>query len=98
MAKRIYQFGFKNSKLPPKNVPVVDCRVIPNPFGLPDRERARAVQRHPMFEALVQQALELLQSHDAIAVGCEYGRHRSGTVVKEIDIRFPDKLEIEHAD
>lgn len=85
MTKVIKQFGFKHYN-PPKDVPVLDCRVIKNPWvrGLPDAFMIETVRKHPLFESVVQKGVQLLTDNDEIYVGCLFGKHRSGAVAEEI--------------
>ena len=91
MTKTIKQFGFKNITDPfkLKGLPVLDCRVIKNPFvrGLPDAFMIEVVRKHPLFEQVVQEGVQLLAKHDTIFVGCLFGKHRSGAVSQEIAAR-----------
>lgn len=85
--KKIIQFGY-NVKVP-EGIPLVDCRVIPNPWNIGDPVAQRhAVRNHPSFPGLVDEAEALLKSHPVIGVGCGYGVHRSGTVVDALERRF----------
>jgi RNase adaptor protein for sRNA GlmZ degradation len=83
--KKIVQFGYKWTD-PPVDVPTIDCRVIQNPFvrGLSDAVLKARVRQHPKFMELVYTGIGLLQAYDTIAVGCAFGRHRSGAVAEEI--------------
>jgi RNase adaptor protein for sRNA GlmZ degradation len=85
--KTIYQFGYRNSQ-PPEGFPTVDCRTIPNPWtrgdNASDEERKAKVRLDPRFESLVDHGVSLLESWDLIAVGCVFGKHRSGAVADEI--------------
>jgi len=87
MRKRIYQFGFKFFS--PSALgwnPVVDCRIMRNPFrqGIPEDVLKADVRALPEFEGLVQYGMFHLNEVDVIYVGCLYGRHRSGAVAEEI--------------
>lgn len=91
MTKRIVQFGFE--WVSPESMnwgPVLDCRVIQNPWvrGTPDEVLIRAVEKHPLFEEVVQQGIKMLEEHDVIYVGCQFGKHRSGAVATEIAKRL----------
>lgn len=84
--KKVIQFGY-NVRVP-EGIPLVDCRVIKNPYPkfAHDRVAARhAVRSDPNFAGLVVQAEELLRKHDVIGIGCGYGVHRSGAVVEELE-------------
>lgn len=82
--KTIIQFGYE-VHVPPNGIPLIDCRVIPNPFGIKNELlRARAVLQHPKFKELVLNGMAQLSLHDTIGVGCGWGVHRSGEVAKEI--------------
>ena len=86
--KKIIQFGY--SVRVPEGIPLVDCRSISNPY--PKYAHDFAAGRHmvrndPHFQTCVDEAYALLQSHDVIGVGCGYGVHRSGEVVREIETR-----------
>lgn len=75
----IYQFGFTRRPAP-VGMPVIDCRIIDNTFSL---ERIRA---HRNFRPLVDRGIAMLQSGTCtcIAVGCAFGKHRSGEVARAI--------------
>lgn len=93
--KQIIQFGFSVHPVP-DGVPIVDCRPLPNPHKEPDRVKQRWIVRtHPLFKHLVEQALQLLATHDKIGIGCAYGIHRSGMVAEEVERRFQGDVEIE---
>lgn len=96
MRKRVVQFSFKLQGAPP-GLPVVDCRIIPNPFAAhaSDERRLAAVRQDHRFESLVKRGVALLLLHDTIAVGCTWGKHRSGAVALEIATRTG--AELEHA-
>lgn len=84
--RKVIQFGY-NVKVP-EGIPLVDCRVIPNPYPkyAHDPVAARySVRTHEKFLTLVQTGIDLLKEHDVVGVGCGYGVHRSGTVVKEME-------------
>lgn len=83
--KTVIQFGF-NIRLPKPGTPIVDCRIITNPHGkYPPREIPFVIRADPFFRSLVDQAKDLLKTHDVIAIGCAYGVHRSGEVVKLVE-------------
>lgn len=87
--KVIYQLGFKVDKIP-KNLPIVDCRVIKNPFSrsLSDGEIIKKVYKDRHFRGLVEQGLELLRENDVIVVACLYGKHRSWAVADMVGREF----------
>lgn len=87
MSKTIKQFGYKfvdSANL--RGLPVLDCRVIPNPFirGVSDTFLKNKVREHPLFNTVVKEGLALLETHDTILVGCLFGKHRSGAVAEEL--------------
>jgi len=85
--KTIITFGYNLPTQLPEGCPVIDCRVIKNPYSnyKHDPEGARRVVRSdPFFEQLVKRGTEALLMYDTVAVGCLYGVHRSGTVAEEI--------------
>lgn len=89
MTKKIIQFGY-NVRVP-EGIPLVDCRVIANPYPkfAHDQVAARhAVRTDPAFPGLVDQAEKLLAENDVIGIGCGYGVHRSGTVVDALMRRY----------
>lgn len=88
--KTIVQFGYKDvveSSL--AGYPVVDCRVIRNPFvrNVPDEVLIERVRKAVGFEDVVKLGVQLIASNDRIYVGCLYGKHRSGAVAQEIAAR-----------
>lgn len=90
MTKEIRQFGFKfihTDKL--IGMPVLDCRVIKNPYSrlLSEQAQKQIVRDSPLFEEVVQAGMQLLAKHDVILVGCLYGKHRSGAVSEELASR-----------
>lgn len=92
--KKILQFGYRKSV--PLSIPLVDCRVLPNPWQLEDEEaRRNAVISHPQFYVLVEEGLALLREHDVIGVGCLFGVHRSKYVAQEIASNCTEQIEIE---
>jgi hypothetical protein len=92
--KTIIQFSYRLDGGPPKGVPVIDCRGITNPYRLSETDEGRAalVRAHEAFPVLVETGVEMLGIQDEIAVGCEWGRHRSGTVAREISSRTGAKI------
>lgn len=84
--KRVIQFSYKLDGGPPEGVPVIDCRVIQNPYRMANTDAARIelVEKHPAFPVLVEVGVGVLGVQDAIAVGCTWGRHRSGAVARAI--------------
>lgn len=87
MTKRIVQFGYK--WVSPESMnwgPVLDCRVIKNPWtrGTPDEVLFAAVRMHTLFPEVVFNGVKMLEEHDVIYVGCQFGKHRSGAVSREI--------------
>lgn len=91
--KTILQLSYKYDEFP-KEVPVVDCRVINNPYHKNKSERAmmEAVVANPLFPKVVDSGVELLQTVDTIVVACAYGKHRSGTVARTIAKRTGAKI------
>ena len=81
----ILQYSFKYDEIPDA-APIVDCRVIDNPYRKfkHEEDRYQAVRRSPKFESLVIKGVKLLQLTDIIVVACAYGKHRSGAVAEEI--------------
>lgn len=82
--KQIHVFAYKFKR--PMNMPLVDCRVLPNPYkeGVPDdvlRERVRAL---PEFAPLVDRCVNLFNHYEDIGIGCLWGRHRSVAVASEV--------------
>lgn len=92
--KTIVQFGFVPHKTP-ENIPVIDCRRLPNPYREPDAVKRRLiVHSSPIFECLVIQALTLLKTNEKIGIGCSYGIHRSALVAEEVECRFDGNVKI----
>lgn len=89
--KTIIQFGFSRHQ-PPSGVPVVDCRGITNPWRRDDRatdeQRFARVRSSSKFEPLVQEVLRQFEHQDVVAIGCAWGRHRSGAVAQEVRTRL----------
>jgi len=80
---KIIQFGYKLEV--PKGIPLVDCRILPNPFRVQDDQQKRIlVTNNRWFKTLVAEGVGLLKNYDTIGVGCAYGVHRSGMVVEAI--------------
>ena len=81
----IKQFGFKFTQ-PPEGAVVLDCRVIPNPFGrgLADQVLLEKVRNHPSFAGVIQQGMQLIANNEVVWVGCLYGKHRSGAVAQTL--------------
>ena len=87
MSKVIVQFGFKFiDKERLYGIPVLDCRVLKNPFSkfLSDEAQKQIVRDNPHFKEVVDAGMQLLAKHDKIFVGCLYGKHRSGAVAEEL--------------
>ena len=85
--KKIVQFGFKFiDPMKLKGVPVLDCRVIKNPYSkfLSEDAQKEIVRNNPLFNEVVAVGVQLLSEHDKIFVGCLFGKHRSGAVSEEI--------------
>jgi RNase adaptor protein for sRNA GlmZ degradation len=93
--KQIVQFSYKLDGGPPAGMPVIDCRVIANPYSKASTDAARIelVEKHPAFPVLVETGVELLALRNTIAVGCTWGRHRSGAVARAIAARTGAKIE-----
>ena len=91
--KTIYQLSFKYNNFP-KGVPVVDCRVIENPYKryLTDKARMEAVRHDPKFNGLVEKAIEYLGANDEVVIACTHGKHRSGAVAEEVAKRVGAKI------
>ena len=91
--KTIYQLSFKYNNFP-KGVPVVDCRVIENPYKryLTDKARMEAVRRNRHFNPLVEKAVAYLGAGDEVVIACAYGKHRSGAVAEEVAKRVGAKI------
>lgn len=89
----VVQFAYREGP-PPPGIPVVDCRVIPNPWnkGKDPRARQRVVRADPRFEGLVREACDLLTRHSFVAVGCAYGRDRSSAVAEEVATRTQARI------
>ena len=86
MSKTIIQFGYKNSNTMPKDIPLVDCRVLRNPYipGVADDILKEKVKYLPGFGDMVKAGVFLLRTNDTIGIGCLYGKHRSGAVAESI--------------
>lgn len=84
--KKIFVFPYKNPLCPPKKVPVVDCRRIPNRYTATatDETIKGWVRSSPHFMECVHEGIDLLKDHHTIYVGCSYGRHRSMAVAEHI--------------
>lgn len=84
--KLVVQFGYIYNQPLPDNLPVIDCRVLPNVYkrGWTDAALKEEVRKLEGFPALVEAGLRLLDTHDQVWVGCLYGVHRSGAVAEEL--------------
>lgn len=89
--KTIIQFGYKNVNNIPKGIPLLDCRVISNPYksGVSAEHLKAQVKLNPEFGKLVKHGVSLLHKNDTIGVGCLYGVHRSGAVSEELSKLIP---------
>lgn len=93
MSKLIVQFGMRHhgDAAAKHEIPLVDCRIIPNPYRrgarVSDDEQRAKVREEPQFEGLVRYGASLLKRRDVIGVACLYGRHRSVAVAEEIAAR-----------
>jgi len=92
--KQIIQFGYRVQQ-PVQGWPVVDCRVIPNPYMgfkatavTSDEEYKAKARAHPQFEPLVREAIAHLLKGNVVQIGCLFGRHRSGAVAEEVQRRM----------
>lgn len=91
---RIIQFGHNNCEVP-IGIPLIDARVIPNPFHIKDlRARKAKVLADPMFSILVKEGVEHLQRYGTIGVGCGWGHDRSGAVAEEIRNQVGEHVQI----
>jgi len=84
--KYILVFSYKFTGPPVPAVPVVDCRVLPNPYSLgatPEARRA-LVRQLSGYESLVKKAVTLLALHPTIAIGCAWGKDRSRAVAEGV--------------
>lgn len=95
--RRILQFGYRVATELPPDAPVIDCRCISNPFARAktDAERYALVRADPLFETLVLRVGRALLKHPVVAVGCGYGKHRSGAVVEEVVKRAAYPIAVE---
>lgn len=103
--RKIVQFGFKFAD-PSEFVktvegfgedsPVVDCRVLKNPYTpyLSAEECMQMAESDPLFEKVVAEGVAGLEWSQVIAVGCAYGKHRSGAVIREIVRRYEDAVTV----
>ena len=67
-------------------MPLLDVRVLSDPLYRQrdgDEEHRAAVRAHPLFAEYVERAVSLYEEHGALAVGCDWGRHRSWEVAHE---------------
>ena len=90
----IFQFSYKIDYPLPKSEYTVDCRIIPNPHSkaaTPEGRKAIARQ-DPHFEDLVLKGIGVLKKQGWVAVGCLYGRDRSGAVAEEISKRTGGRI------
>ena len=78
----IFYFAYNsNDPLPP--LPKIDAREMPNQYrNRSDKEELIAVQQHPLFEGLVKNTIKLHKLWGNIAVGCQFGKHRSQAIAK----------------
>lgn len=88
--KTILQFGYKKGI--PTGVPLLDCRVIKNPYkvGVSEDVLKAQVRASPEFGKVVKQGFKLLTESDTIACGCLWGVHRSGAVAEELAKLYPN--------
>lgn len=102
--KTILQFGFKWMRTDSligkhgfgEDSPVVDCRVLKNPYSpsLSTDECMAMACMDPLFTRVVEEGLAGLSWSETIAVGCSYGKHRSGAVAREIARRFDGEVTV----
>lgn len=81
----IVYFSFWTDQIP-SDWPIVDCRCIKNPFSkhASDAARWNAVRQDRNFMPLVREGVAKYKEHGKVAIGCEFGRHRSRVVAEEI--------------
>lgn len=94
---KIIQFGYKYVRPEQlEGLPVLDCRVIPNPFqwGVADAVLIERVRTNPEFPKVVERGLQLIAEHGAVYVGCAYGKHRSGAVAQELASRVGGQVSL----
>jgi len=74
----IWYFSFKlNEK--PSDIPVLDCREVPNPFKLAEtyEEKRLLVLANPLAHELIQAATVRHIHNGDLAIGCTWGKDRS---------------------
>lgn len=94
--KKIIQFGYKWAPEEKIGHPVVDCRVIINPYekGVPDEVLKARVRNAPGFYTCVDRAVKLFEHHDTVFIGCQFGKHRSGAVAERVAAVVGAKVEV----
>lgn len=94
MTPKVIWFSYWTDKLPP-DWPVLDCRVIDNPYSKHKTDAARfdAIRNHPYFNVLVAHGVAKYKKYGKVACGCDFGRHRSRVVAEEIGRIVSEKAE-----
>ena len=86
----IFYFAFNKLHPPPATnwidflgMPVIDAREMPNQYkGRQNEEEIIAVRQHPLFDGLVLNAIKLHKQEGNVAIGCDFGKHRSKAVAQ----------------
>ena len=78
----VYYFAYNsNNPLPP--LPKIDAREMPNQFNNESDEITWSrVRLHPLFEGLVNNTIKLHTLWGNVAVGCQFGKHRSRAIAE----------------
>ena len=86
MPKTIIQFAYREIHQHKDMALTVDCRGLRNPwrYKVADTVLREQVRLDPSFESVVARGVHILNTHDTIYVGCQFGKHRSVAVAEEI--------------
>ena len=91
----VFYFAYNsNNALPP--LPKIDAREMPNQFqGVfeSDENIWARVRNHPLFEGLVANTIKYHELWGNVAVGCQYGKHRSRAVAEMAAHRMDKRAE-----
>ena len=90
----VYYFAYRTTD-PLPSMALIDAREMPNQYqGNSDNDTWQRVRAHPLFEGLVKNTIEAHKEYNHVAVGCDFGIHRSKAIAESAAAHLGIKVKL----